>query len=388
MSVLFFTRQNLIYQLPGALDLFGNPVPDQFSLFLNLVQDLVIGGFEILPGSAGMNGGTLQTSTKVILRPTVAVDPLATTDPWHILIAVEGSAEMPNPLYGQAGQTNAPPTVSVANTGLYMSIGSVADLTSVSNYNTSLFKFWVVPPRFYTLTPTQTTVVGLTVNAPRLSATAPMEYSLTTSDRGFALTVYNTAITEDFTQAGMICIQRGVSCDGTVNVSGTKPLYMVTNVSPLNVQGPAYAEPGPKNEWYYSIIRQASIDTMDPTFTIFGDFVSTPGGERLTTSTLSDNRDLFGAAINYFPTRWFTPVTNDTNEFLMIFPFGLGSSRYIHNDEIDLIAVSKADAYQAGQNAPITVYGQDRTYTAFSSNNDRISNNSGVRYFQLSFAND
>lgn len=387
MSVQFFTRQNLIYQLPGVPDLLGNPVPDDYSLFYNLVQDLVLGGFEILPTN-GMNGGTLKTSTKVILRPTAAIDPLASTDPWRIMIAVEGSAEMPNPLYGQAGQVNPPLTVGVANTGLYMCVGSVADLTDINTINSTLLKFWVVPPRFYALTASQTTVVGLSVNAPRLSATAPMEYALTTSDRGFALSVWNTAITEDFVQAGIICIQRGVSCDGTVNTTGSKPLYMVTNISPLNVQGAVYQEPGPKNEWYYSIVRQASIDTMDPTFTIFGEFTSVPGGERLTTSTLSDNRDLFGSAINYFPTRWYTPVTNDTSEFLMIFPFGLGSSRYIHNDEIDLIAVSKADAYQSGQNAPITVYGQDRTYIAFSSNNDRIANNSGVRYFQLSFAND
>lgn len=373
-----YKREGLTYQLPGVNDLHGNPVTTDKALFYNLVNDMIdtSGAFFTM---VGMNGATLDQSTAVILQPTVNLDPLINDEPWRVYIRVGGTGLMPDPV-GSG-------TVTVNNTGLFIGVSTPANLASISTVNTSAFReFPIVPDRFYTLTTSQSIVVGLTSAAPRISATAPMAYHLTMTTRGFVVSIWNQAITEDFFQTGAFCVQRGVTCDGTVSVGGAKPLYVITNILPVaSTNNNSYPNAGPKNEWYYTIIRQTDTDTPEPNFTKYSDAYigAVPSGERLFDSTLSDSREQFGAAINYFPTRWYTPVQADTGEFLLIFPFGIGSSRFVHNDEIDLIAVSKADAYNSGQEAPINVYGEERTYTAYTSNNDRIANNGGVRMFIL-----
>lgn len=112
---------------------------------------------------------------------------------------------------------------------------------------------------------------------------------------------------------------------------------------------------------------------------------STPNGSMNTfTTSISTNNEVGGNVIHRFPMTWNAPVTGDTGEYILVFPFGICSNRFAYTDELDLIAVSKADAYQSGQNIPLTVYGDSRTYTAMSSNNAQYNNNGGIRVFILS----
>jgi hypothetical protein len=77
------------------------------------------------------------------------------------------------------------------------------------------------------------------------------------------------------------------------------------------------------------------------------------------------------------------PVTADTGEYILLFPSGLCTVRFAYSDELDLISISKANAYQSGQAIPITVYGDNRTYTALSSNTVQYGASASVRVFFL-----
>lgn len=107
-------------------------------------------------------------------------------------------------------------------------------------------------------------------------------------------------------------------------------------------------------------------------------------------TTVSYPNTYTGKYLHRFPSFWDGPVTSDNGDYLLVLPYGLCSDRYSYTDEVDLIAVSKADAYQLLQQVPITLYTDNRTYSALSSNNELASANghNGIRGFILVSGND
>jgi hypothetical protein len=83
---------------------------------------------------------------------------------------------------------------------------------------------------------------------------------------------------------------------------------------------------------------------------------------------LSNQSGNLGNSIHHFPNAWRSPVTTDDGEYVLVFPFGLTTTRMAYTEEMDLIAISKGPAYQGGQAVNINVYGEAREYTAYSSN--------------------
>lgn len=104
------------------------------------------------------------------------------------------------------------------------------------------------------------------------------------------------------------------------------------------------------------------------------------------TSTLSteisDPFQNHGSIIYPFPKTWDAPVTTDNDEYVLEFPFGFCTDKLAFTEEMDMIAVSKGMAYQARQEVPITVYGEQRLYTALAINKQDYPNNP-VRLFIL-----
>lgn len=229
--------------------------------------------------------------------------------------------------------------------------------------------------------------------SPRLYPSNPYSYTLTIVERGFALNIYPQASTEDLQQSGYFVVQRAMSCGGSVTSTGNTPLYLITNVTQTSLNKSSDTTkgidsiPGPQASWFAEIIREQNIITPYPSWSVSSSgYMSTSygsGGQDyvLLNTNISDTREPLGNVLHRFPDRWQAPVTRDTGEYVLLFPFGICSNRYAYTDEIDLIAVSKANAYQATQPVPVTVYGQDRTYMAGTSNNTQVGNDSGVRVF-------
>ena len=96
---------------------------------------------------------------------------------------------------------------------------------------------------------------------------------------------------------------------------------------------------------------------------------------------VSDPISQYGTTMYQVPRSWKSPVTTDRGEYVLVFPFGFTSPRVAYIEEMDLVAISKGPAYQGVQPISISVYGQTRTYTSFSSNSATESNY--VRVFLL-----
>lgn len=379
-------------------------------LAYTLWNDMLSNGFTLVDSDTYTGSGAslvpaITTKTTIaVLKPGTNVDPLVSTQPWVVVIKLRDGSTWPsftalqNTNMTTAGiqiGTNSlgkPIVQSFPNTGLDIAILPVSPTESAIKVGdakvTSATYLPVVPP--------------LTCNAkdptPRIFPGKPYGYILTIVPRGFALNIYDTTSTENIQLQGTVCVQRAMACGGSYVNTGNTPLYLVTNVSPMYVNSTRRstdginALPGPQPIWFSQIIREEAIMTSLPLWNYaapdarnsFYNDSDAPGDMNTFTTSISSTDEYNGRTIHRFPMTWRAPVTSDTGEYILVFPFGICSNRFAYTDELDLIAVSKADAYQSGQNIPLTVYGDKRTYTAMSSNNAQYNNNGGIRVFILS----
>ncbi len=383
---LTLSKEGFTHMVADGNDFAGNPLTAEKALAFNLFTDLVAAGFQIVATDTG--NSLTEKTRKIILRPTAVVDPLAANvnDRWHVYFEVytgvsAARAVLNNPVTGN--------DVTMPDTGLYFKVGSEDQLKDIANVSTSLPYYPIVRSNFANyLTAEQRTYAGIgSAEWPRISIKTPMAYHLTVAERGFALMCWTQVLTEDMYHMGTVCIQRGVGCDGNMVVTGQKPLYMVTNVAPQGYQFDSLPDTmgSAIPHWFGLIVRETDTAVTMPRWE-GSTQISGPDGFRYYPAFISDPNEPTGKVLNYFPIRWHTPVTTDTGEYVLIFPFGICSTRFAFADEIDLIAVSKADAFQASQQVPITVYGEARKYTARNSNNQwsAIAGNGGTRIFILS----
>ena len=238
------------------------------------------------------------------------------------------------------------------------------------------------------------TLTGISKDyTPRLYPSNPYGYTLTIVTRGFSLNIFPQASTEDLQQSGYYVVQRAMGCSGSMTTTGNIPLYLVTNVTSVTLDNTLSTANGvdsilgPQATWFARIIREKNITDQYPLWSpASAGYISTSIGSRgadyvLMETNISDNRELLGNVLHRFPDRWQGPVTRDTGEYVLLFPFGICSNRFAYTDELDLIAVSKANAYQSSQLVPVSVYTETRKYLAGSSNNAQVGNDSGIRVF-------
>ena len=365
-------------------NVFSTTTNSNICLAYTLWNDFISNGFTLVAAdNTDSTGATdLTKSTIVVLQPSLNVDPLWETNKWYVAFRIDDvgaiiwnnnildSGGHPTPVYYNNSQLQI--TTFGWNSSTSPTINSTARTIS------GMLSSWspILPGRMY---PNQGTI-GQYVNIPsRISAQRPYGYFLTIVKRGFALSIYDQTI-DNINYNGIYCVQRGVDSSGKIKTTGKTPLYCVTNVcNASRIYTPTSAGttdvevgPGPTSTWEGWIVRESDTIVPDLNNTVYyGN--STGGvydelGYPMMACNISSPSEFTGRYVHRFPSYWDGPVTTDTGEYLIVLPYGICSSRYTYTEEIDLIAVSKADAYQLLQQIPITIYGDNRTYSALSSN--------------------
>jgi hypothetical protein len=191
-----------------------------------------------------------------------------------------------------------------------------------------------------------------------------------------------------------------------VPMSGVGNLVKGNNVSGVtnNKTLHSFINAGPQPTWYYQIIRNTVYSASYPAYSLFGNIVQnqmmldwdaengmvTGVPIALLKSNVSDSLERNGTSMHRIPITWNPnmPVTDDLGNYLLLFPSGFCTTTFAYVDELDLIAISKASAYQSGQAVPLTVYGDNRTYTALSSNTVEYGPTASIRIFLLTGGSD
>jgi hypothetical protein len=422
MTATGFTSKNT-----GFTSLIGLNTNDPVVNLLatSLWTDLIAHGFTLVITDQA-NTSFNSITTAVYLQPDTTVDPLITSNPWAIAFRVTDAMSA----YGTTAEASittgtgaSAQTQTFPDTELQFAIFNPAVLppshfqAEISPTNTSPVLDWfpVLPGRMiFGSDPADNLKIA---NNPRIWASNPFSYVLTIVPRGFVFHLYPTLASESFVLSSTMVIQRGMNCSGVMTATGYLPLFMLTNVTPLQLTAPYYAgadgnstlhsnkqlltyvNAGPQPTWYYNVIREVDSSNSYPNFDRFG-FATTDyihewdnywGNTNqlymsLWQSNVSDNLERNGAMMHRIPVTWgpTMPVTTDTGEYLLLFPSGLCTKRFTYAEELDLIAISKASAYQSGQSIPLTVYSSDnRTYLACSSNTVEFGAAAAIRVFIL-----
>lgn len=388
------TRSDFIYN--NNVNLKGSTPSITYSqcLFLNLIEDMIHNGFTLFDSEiVDQNGNTsrppstqyvsssnpitnLQMGTvTVVLIPTASVDPLISSNPWFVKISTVDAGNL------------TPGGVTYRYSGISIGVGYYSpsiEQPKIGSATESLVQMYNILP-----------AVRLDKVTPYMYSSSPYSYTLTIVQRGFALNISSQTTTENLQNSGYFVVQRALSCGGTITTTGNVPLYLVTNITPVSLLYRADATNpdgvlGPQASWFGLVVREKVITAASPgwnySIPLQNGYMSSSVGSNgadyvLKQTNISDVNEYQGKILHRFPDRWNAPVTRDTGEYVLLFPFGICSSRFAYTDELDLIAVSKANAYQYSQIVPVTVYGQNRSYLAGASNNSQVGNNSGVRAF-------
>ncbi|MFA5491036.1 MAG: hypothetical protein WC284_17795, partial [Candidimonas sp.] len=240
-------------------------------------------------------------------------------------------------------------------------------ITNYVTYSTGPNPFgYVVPPR-----------VGGS-NDPNFESyidlSTPWGYRLSITNRGIGIIAWQQSSPENMDRCGLCVVQRPVDCDGNALVTGKAPVYFLNNFHWGTGTGSS-ASRVPRNTsvFYVYTVRESDVESPE-TVRLISNITSQTAGVQRSVNRIDisagHNQDDSGRVLHGFPMFWQTPVTADTGEYVLVFPVGICTNRFAYVQEMDMIAVSKDEAYQLGQVVPITVYGDDREYTAYSANTE------------------
>ena len=174
----------------------------------------------------------------------------------------------------------------------------------------------------------------------------PMSYRLTTTSHGIGFFLWEDASDAYSNHFSWFVVQRPVDhITGLPTTTGHRPLFCIfglnTKVSQFVVREDDILKPGK--------IHNAALDEEDS-----------------------------AAIINI--TKQVSITEN--NRYVITFPNGLNTQRYMYTEELDLLAYTSADVISQFSDVPLTVYGEatPRTYKALNAND---VNNSGMRILTL-----
>ena len=383
--------QNNVYDTSTASDI---------CLAYTLWNDFLSNGFSLVAAdNTDSTGATdLTKSSIVILKPSTDIDPLWNSNMWYLAFKIDDTGSV---IYSnlQPDSSGNPTPVYYKNSQLQITTFGWNDtvnsptINSTSRVINGMLSLWspIIPGRMF---PKQQISGQYQSILPRICPQRPYQYFLTIVKRGFALSISDQTV-DNLNFNGVYCVQRGVDTTGVIKTTGKSPLYCVTNVctSYKDYYGQPSNDvekgPGPTSSWMGWIVRESDTIVSDPENDLFygntSSVINDEFGYPLMKCSISEPNEYTGRYVHRFPSFWDGPVTTDTGEYLIVLPYGICSSRYTYTDEIDLIAVSKSDAYQPAQQIPITIYGDSRTYSAQSSNSSiAVAKNHGaIRPFIL-----
>ena len=378
---------------------------DTQSLMSSIVNDMVTSG-HFTQVFATANHDT------IIVQPTALTDPSAVdpADPlnWYLRFSLERTLDV-------IDASPAPGVISIMNPvpGIQVHWGipsNFMDSTGVVGTNISMIYQTAKPesvasPResFKYDTTTQVEMVPSAMIMPQdaISPSDTFSYHLSMAARGICLVVYRDITPETLLDCGVFCIQHPVDCNGNAVYTELAPLFVVTNCLPRwevtraydisdgevfttdtifagqplgkNALPTATGNPDPvrnwirlqqgpqANKWYTSVCRER--DNLRPTWPYRADIEGKHTVHRI-------------------PITWPVPATTQNGEYVLVFPFGLASTRFSYLEEMDLMAIGKGPAYTSSQEVTINVYGHDRIYKACASNSDTQGDHS-IRCFIL-----
>jgi hypothetical protein len=171
----------------------------------------------------------------------------------------------------------------------------------------------------------------------------PMTYQLSISSHGIALSVM-----EDAADANSI------PCNSWVVVQ--RMVDRATGATVITGKSPVVCLYALKNRPYKFIVRE--LDVLKPTLPVVAD-ANTPDSHAI----INSKRQV---------------SITENNMYVLSFPNGINTPRYMYTDELDLVAYTSSDVVSMNSDIPITVYGEasPRLYRAMAAN---LGDNQGMR---------
>lgn len=164
-----------------------------------------------------------------------------------------------------------------------------------------------------------------------------MAYRLTIVERGIAFLVWQENSHHKGDRFSWFVIQRPVNHDtGLALTTGKAPLFCVYSVG------------GQEDSSFKFIVREKDVAAPTELF------------------PLGSNTEDSAALMNF---KQQVSIT-EGNNYVLTFPNGINTPRYMYMEELDLLAYTSADVISHGSDVTLTVYGEttDRTYRAYHAN--------------------
>jgi hypothetical protein len=337
-------------------------------LVSDLLLDLSGNGFNVIHPS----GGITPTTTEATLEATAAVDPLIggavppeEQQPWRLKVkwdevtrTLHFWAACPQQLDEEGGTADYSYT--------YESGGMVDDLERLPNLyppgadrpplgQTQIPQdnFSQYPPfffhRYYENNSRDSSGDMDYHVSPWDDNAHPLAYRLSISDHGIAFMIWDESLHGADRYFNWFVVQRPVdSVTGDTLVTGKAPLFCVYSVG------------GTDDRTYRFTVRERDVHCPDL--------------PRLAFAHGEDHHAILNNAKQ-------VAITENDN-YVLTFPNGLNTRRYMYTEELDMIAFTSADVISQWADAELAVYGEGspRIYKAMHSNGE---NNTGMRLLML-----
>ena len=305
-------------------------------LFYSIVSDLIANGFAQKYPSSAIQApvpGSKYSPFKVTLETTDKTDPLSGSQPWRIHFDCVTVAS------DQVGDVYIAAPIQLPNDGTVALLDKTDGSTNTTPMPAGMLNITAKMPTSMNATTNYSDVHfisrpdRITTDAHALSY--PMSYRLTVTDHGVAVAVWEDATEDDLVpQFSWFLVQR--------------PVNHLTGIPLTTGHCPMFCVYGMKSKIAKFVVRES--DVLKPT-------VSVPADE--------DSEDS-AAIIN---SKKQISIT-ENNRYVMSFPNGLNTSRYMYTEELDMIACTSADVVSQYSEVPITAYGEatPRKYKALHAN--------------------
>jgi len=290
-----------------------------------------------------------RSKYKITLEAGPTVDPLNATElqnkqPWRVQIEVFDKHTAGITVGSQqALRTDGTASYGTAGSGSSKSlqgpIGAVGGYYTKNPANLATFQPDVTKPEEGFINRASRVML----NTLDLSDSFPMTYSLSITNRGIVLCVWEDYVSDSGAVAiSWVCIQRPVNReDGKTIVSGKAPVFCVYGVN---------------NKIMRFVVRES--DVLRPSDPV---------------SAITDT-DYNNAIINGIE----QVSISEGNKYVVNFPSRLNTTRYAYTYELDMMGYTSADVVSENTDVPLRVYGEanDRKYVSLVANGP---NNTGMR---------
>ena len=327
-------------------------------MFYQIAQDLIANGFVMkFPNSPLMApmANTDYAPFKVTLEAGPEIDPLNASQPWriqlHAVATQTGDVIFGTPL--QLAKDGTTATLDADFGGTNFPIGI---LTAPSNTDSFAAAGGAPSNRFIQRYERIKTNIQ--------AATYPFSYRLTITDHGVALVVWEDGADDQAKNYSWFVCQRPVDhITGKPLVTGHCPLVCLYGLTPSNLTAVLGTNVSPTivlDGVYKFIVRESDVNR--PTRPVHANI------DTEDSSAIINNRKQVAITEN--------------NRYVITFPNGINTPRYMYTEELDMIAYTSADVVSQYADVPITVYGEaaPRTYKAMQANHPY---NQGMRILVL-----